>query len=72
MNENWSSEWPISPGWYWFCGRRFSGDPVKLLPVKVVGVSNNLTYIAGSLFMYKAEGTKGLWLPMEMPELPKQ
>jgi hypothetical protein len=71
MNEKWSLDWPESPGWYWFYGRRFSGDSIKLLTVRVKKISNGLNYVAGSLFMYKSEGVKGLWLPMKMPELPE-
>lgn len=69
----WTKEWPTEPGWYWFYGHQWRAmydEASELVPIKVERCSNAWLYGAGSHFLYKAEGARGLWTPAIMPDLP--
>ena len=66
----WSAEWPIEPGWYWFYGKRSSfADKRDLFPVQVRQATNAMVYIASGAFLYAGEGARGVWAPMLVPHI---
>jgi hypothetical protein len=72
----WTKEWPTEPGWYWFYGIKFQmvkdyKDRTDLHPIKVRKIANGVAHIAGSHFLYKAEGADGWWAKMDLPDLPE-
>ena len=68
---NWTKEWPTTPGQYWFYGRRSSmRDKDDLFYVQVRKIQNGVTYICEGSFLFEAEGAKGVWQPITLPELP--
>ncbi len=83
MASEWTRDWPTEPGWYWFYGwaygriTRANGNPEapRLEAAQVhqagSGSGQHLMHIRTGQFMYKSEGAIGLWLPMDVPELPE-
>lgn len=70
---DWSKEWPILPGFYWFYGWPFGIDKYdpELHFVKVIYDSlKKPIYITNGHFLYKSEGACGIWKIAELPELP--
>lgn len=74
----WTTEWPVEPGIYWFYGWRFGYDErlPELSFVEVRSLRNatggfSLTGITRGHFMYEQEGHEGAWLPAELPPLPQ-
>jgi hypothetical protein len=81
MNE-WSTEFPTEPGWYWFYGYRFGkvvcGRKVEpeLCSVKALlagsGGSEHIMHHADGHFMYESEVECPHFMQMHMPlELPE-
>ena len=74
----WSEEWPTKEGMYWFYGWRseFWDQQPKLRVVKVQHTGQDTkpypTYICDGAFLYKSEGANGLWLSIDMPQLPEE
>lgn len=70
MND-WPTEWPTEPGWYWFYGRRSAfTEQSELFPTRVFKASNSVVYVASGGFIYQEEGATGIWQLMTLPELP--
>lgn len=64
----WSKEFPTEPGWYWFWGRQFKAQDVKLAAVHVRQGGNSLVMVCNGSFMYKAEVGDTHWFkPMNVP-----
>ena len=70
----WSKEWPIKTGWYWFYGDPHSKNPeykhIMLHPVKVSQGANSLIFMSEGSFIYKSQSSKGLWREMVVPKNP--
>jgi hypothetical protein len=66
--KGWTKEWPTKAGWYWFWGYRFksSAEP-RLCMVRVHVTEGNITRLADGNFMYKAEGTYGVFHKATVP-----
>lgn len=73
---NWTSEWPTTPGYYWFYGWCWPGwrheRISKLLYVEAKRTSNRIAYVTEGHFLYRAEGAEGVWQPVQAPELPEE
>lgn len=77
----WTKDWPTDEGWYWFYGTRWNRDgspngesdtTKKLHVVKVVIAANDIAiHLCQGVPIYKFEGAKGVWTPVQMPDLPK-
>lgn len=70
----WTDEWPIEPGWYWFWGQPHYGLrnlDSELYSVRVYETSTDLAFVAGGDFMYRGGGGWGLWCPAILPDLPE-
>lgn len=68
----WQTDWPQVPGYYWFYGWRVSPERGPRLGIlQVLKVSNGFIYVLDGNSMFKAEGGRGQFLPMETPKLPE-
>ena len=75
MTVQWHDEWPTKSGYYWlygWCWKMEWDRPARLFFVQVKEITNGVVYITNGHFIYKTEGAKGVWLPIEPPELPKE
>lgn len=65
----WIDEWPTEPGWYWcnYKSRMHKDSDWQLEPVKVVRISNGVSYICFGNFMYKTETAEAFWTPIDPP-----
>ena len=70
---NWTSKWPIEPGYYWFYGWRFDDrdNPANFHYVRVHRITNGIAYITDGHFLYRGEGGGGIWQLGDFPELPQ-
>ena len=68
----WTNKWPTKPGWYWFYGRFYGEDRHSLGIVRVIQVSNGLTYILDGHGMFKSEGHDGVFHPLIVPTIPAE
>jgi hypothetical protein len=74
-DEGWQSEWPQEPNTaWWFVGWRFGKDwdcKPEVALVWVVGLADNISYIAEGNFLYKSEGAIGVFKKalVEIPSL---
>ena len=71
---DWTKEWPEQRGWYWFYGQtsKMMWDMrPEYFPVlmREDGVGKP-SYVTRGQFLYKAEGARGLWTRMIMPNQP--
>ena len=67
----WTKEWPTKRGWYWLYGQTTWDMQLEYVPVQVwKNATDKPTYVAGPQFLYKAEGARGLWTRMIMPDPP--
>ena len=67
--EQWTREWPTTPGYYWFhgwCFRDRSHSPETHL-VRVVKSATGYLMVTDGHFLFKAEGGEGFWLKAELP-----
>ena len=75
--ENWSEEWPLETGWYWFYGITHKCQSENRLSVVYVCQIRNpqqppwCVYIADGANVYKAEGARGVWQSIALPALPQ-
>jgi hypothetical protein len=70
-HQTWSAQWPKEPGAYWFFGKRFKQDIMKLRLVWVrTCMGGRLAYVCDGNFVYDSEGAEGSFLPAELPDLP--
>ncbi len=71
--ETWTKEIPTEPGFYWFYGVRFEsnrGEP-RLLPARVIQVSNGTSTLIDGHFSYQSEFGDFQFIKAITPELPK-
>jgi len=76
MNKKWTTQWPGTPGYYWFYGWSFKSemsnnrDPEMHL-VRVYGTAKAgvHAYVTKGYFIYKGDGY-GLWTVATMPVPP--
>ena len=82
MSEDWTSEWPTEPGYYWFYGRRWrSSDCNDFYLVGVHELGGDVVYVqaeprcleieAGGPFIYKDTVGLGWWQKVQFPDAPK-
>lgn len=75
--EQWSTEFPMEPGNYWFYGFRYGrvscGYKCKpeLMFMTVLKCSNGLLYVADGQFVYDHEVEDAHFLKVTLPELPE-
>ncbi len=62
--ETWTSEWPVVPGVYLFYGapRGSTIKPFFMICHAITQASPGLAYVAGNMFLYRAEMI-GKWKP---------
>lgn len=70
----WTNAWPTGPGWYWFLGQTSKGmwdrEP-EYVPVRVHhDGTGEPVYVGRGGFLWQAEGARGLWTRMLMPDPP--
>ena len=70
----WTKEWPTERGWYWFYGQTskmvWDMRP-EYVPVRVGrGGDDKPFHVGRGGFLWEAEGARGLWTRMVMPEPP--
>lgn len=62
----WTTNFPTTPGWYWFYGNQYKMSELKLATVKVW---NNGPVVCEGAFMYKQELGATRWFkPLEIPD----
>jgi hypothetical protein len=71
MNE-WTTDWPTEPGWYWFYGKRYGEEKHSIGTVEVFNVSNGVMRVLGGAFMYPQEGHVGVFQRIETPVVPAE
>ena len=73
---DWTVEWPIEPGHYWFYGWRFRpGAPYRrrapgFYYVKVDKIGDGYCYVVEGHLMYPTDSAEGMWQPVVFPTLP--
>lgn len=71
----WSDTFPTEEGLYWFFGQDFGprkgNEIIRLHTVKVHRIQNGYSYVCDGHFIYPSEAV-GVWLPMTLPEFPKE
>ena len=73
----WTEVWPIVSGWYWYWGDPFGSKEIRPQSVRAYAVrvsqgANSVIRVCEGHFMYKGEAHSGLWMPMIVPEAPKE
>ncbi len=68
----WTTEWPVEPGCYWFYGHCFRDreHSPEFHFVKVRKISNGIAYVTGGHFLFKEEMGYGVWTQVDMPDVP--
>ena len=64
----WNTEWPKTPGWYWFYGH-FKNNDSRLIPVHVIQLRDGFMHVGDGCFLYPSE-VEGVWQPLLEPVLP--
>ncbi len=59
--NEWTTDWPTAPGWYWFYGRRYGEEMHSLGTVEVSKASNGVIRVLGGAFMYRQEKHVGVF-----------
>lgn len=63
----WSPSWPTEPGWYWYATpHRLRAVEARMAPAGYIVIS------CGDQTMIYEKMLPGLWLPLQMPELPEE
>ena len=66
----WSTEWPVEPGAYWFCGFcPGSSEEQMVFVVAFLAEDGNLVYTGNGHSMHKSENC-GIWTPANVPSWP--
>jgi hypothetical protein len=70
--SQWSTEWPVRVGSYWFYGWRTKGRdcPPVLFFVEARMMMWGIVYVTANLYLSPSDGSAGLWLPAEAPQPP--
>ncbi len=80
--QDWTEEWPTEPGMYWFYGNDVDDKTagpgedahfrLNTVSVRFAGKGDGkfLMYVSEGNFMYKKSASPGLWMRMEVPEIP--
>ena len=77
MKEKWTIDWPIVPGWYWYWGDPFGQtkgrrqQDIRAYAVRVSQGANSVVRVCEGHFMYRNEVSPGFWMPMIVPDAPK-
>lgn len=73
MELSWTSDWPKTKGRYWFYGIRWKGtEKPDLFTVQVrLTADKTPVYVCEGHFLYKEEGAKGRFAPLQEPDLPE-
>ena len=68
--SKWTDETPTEPGKYWFYGSIYNEERKELHYVKIIKISNGVTYVREGHFLYPKKECNGVWQPITLPELP--
>jgi hypothetical protein len=74
MDDQWSTEWPKEPGYYWVYGDLFSakGDRPELALAQVAfGGGKRPFYIAKGNFIYESDSCNVHWRHAYPPAIPE-
>ena len=76
MKEKWTTYWPIVPGWYWYWGDPFGSKEIRPQAVRAYAVrvsqgANSVVRVCEGHFMYTGEASSGFWMPMIVPDAPR-
>jgi hypothetical protein len=75
----WTKDWPTKPGLYWFFGwlsefaiRNDREPRLEIVKAMEAGPPEKqwMSFVSNGGFVYKSEGAKGFFKPMDLPELP--
>lgn len=70
-DENeWTSDWPTEPGWYWFYGYKYGEARLSIGTVSIKTISNGIMTVMDGHFMYQQEGHVGVFQRIPTPVIP--
>ena len=69
--NNWTTDIPTEPGWYWFYGQRYDREGCELAVVRAWQAANAVVCVCGGAFMGESDLGKIRWFQrMTEPEAP--
>lgn len=73
MTENeWTTDWPTEPGWYWFYGHKYGDERVSVGVVQVRKISTGVSLVLDGNFMFLQEKHRGVFQRIATPVVPAE
>jgi hypothetical protein len=73
--DEWTKNWPVEAGSYWFFGHKYKNSKIALLFVRAVNTGctdwttgTNIVCIAEGVVLYKGQGAVGYFKQIKLPD----
>ncbi len=70
--NEWTSDWPTKPGWYWFYGQKYGEVERSMSTIRVRRAMNGVYRVIDGHFMYQQEGHRGMFQRIPTPVVPTE